>query len=137
MLQCATRFGSAAKVLAKRMLMYYRASERSGRSVQAYLAVVVVPDIRMRSIDPVQRVLGPGGREVPRGLGSHKPLVVGEQVVQQEFGPAACLEARLQAWHTSLDQFAIMMGLLEAPLFMLTGSCISMPSRVDNRHQPR
>ena len=58
--------------------------------------MVVIPDIRMGCIDPVQGVLSPRRGKIPRRLGGHKPLVVCEEVVQQELGPAPCLEAGLQ-----------------------------------------
>ncbi len=61
----------------------------------ADLAVVVVPYIRVGCVDPVQGVLGPGGWEVAGRLGCNQALVVGEEVVQQELGPAACFEAGL------------------------------------------
>lgn len=50
----------------------------------AYLTVVVVPYVGMSGVDPVQSVLSPRGREVAGGLSRHQPLVVGEQVIQQE-----------------------------------------------------
>ena len=68
----------------------------------ADLAVVVVPDIRMGCIDPVQGVLGPGGWEVASRLGRNQALVVCEEVVQQELGPAACFEAGLHSPPASL-----------------------------------
>lgn len=98
--------------------------------MRAYLAMVVIPHVGMSSVDPVERILSPGRRKVAGSLGCHQPLVVGEQVIQQELGPTARLEARLQAAAADIWKNALL-PRTSAPA---GSSCYSM-DHLEKRHQ--